>query len=218
MNDKLQKRIDAFIAGERSEKDTIAVKRIYVDMAGSLPGGMILGQIVYWHKGRLRVERDGELWLAKTHEAWWDEVRVTPKTAERAINKMVNDGFLEKRIFKFAGAPTVHIRIVWDKFLNLHNKLLSEMYGDPKDDMSNGIGQNVQNPEFRQNDQMDLDKMGKSLTETTVTETTATDITDNNNGFPFFDKLDNEMRALIPCPKCEKKILPERVDMNCAGH
>jgi hypothetical protein len=92
------------------------------------------------------------------------------------------------------------------------------MYGDPKDDMSNGIGQNVQNPEFRQNDQMDLDKMGKSLTETTVTETTATDIKDNNNGFPFFDKLDNEMRLLIPCPKCEKKILPERVDMNCAGH
>ena len=79
-----------FLLWERASRDTLEVKRIYVDMAGDLVAGLVLSQIVYWHlpnregKARLRVEREGDLWLAKARAEWWDECRISPKQADRA--------------------------------------------------------------------------------------------------------------------------------------
>ena len=38
-----------FIAWEQVSRDTIDVKRCYVDIAGDLVAGILLSQIVYWH-------------------------------------------------------------------------------------------------------------------------------------------------------------------------
>ena len=36
-------------------------------------------------RARLQVEREGKLWLAKSRTDWWDECRISPKQADRAL-------------------------------------------------------------------------------------------------------------------------------------
>lgn len=99
------------------------MKRVYIDMAGDLVAGVVLSQIVYWHlpsrdgKARLQVEREGKLWLAKGREEWWDECRISPKQADRALEVLEERGLIEVRLFKFGRAPRKHIRICEEAFL-----------------------------------------------------------------------------------------------------
>ena len=108
-------------------------------MVGDLTAGVLLSQIVFWHlpdkKGdtKIRVSRDGLPWVAKLHSDWWGECRVTVRQAERAIKQMVGLGIVETRVYKFDGNPTVHIRIVQDKFLErLRAVLEGEIRPDSK--------------------------------------------------------------------------------------
>lgn len=90
----------------------------YVDMAGDLIAGALLGQILYWFgagkdgKSRARIVKDGFLWIAKTRADWWDEIRISPKQYDRAAKILKEKGFIEIKTFKFYGNPTTHIRIV----------------------------------------------------------------------------------------------------------
>lgn len=90
----------------------------YVDMAGDLIAGALLGQILYWFgagkdgRSRARIVKDGFLWIAKTRADWWDEIRISPKQYDRAAKILKEKGFIEIKTFKFYGNPTTHIRIV----------------------------------------------------------------------------------------------------------
>jgi len=110
----------AWLASSR----TIAFRCIYTDMAkGDLVAGLMLSQIVYWsvsseHGGsRLRVEKDGMLWLAKSHHDWWQECRIGRKQMARAISVLKKEGLIEVRICRFNGTPTSHIRLLMSNFL-----------------------------------------------------------------------------------------------------
>lgn len=108
---------ERFLLWERSSRDTIEVKRTYIDIAGDLVAGILLSQIVYWHlpdrdgKSRLRVQREGKLWIAKGRTEWWDECRVSPKQVDRALETLRRHNVIETRLFKFNGSPTVHVRL-----------------------------------------------------------------------------------------------------------
>jgi hypothetical protein len=114
-----------FLEWEKASLDTIDFKKIYVDVAGGdLIAGLMLSQIIYWYlpdktgqKDKLRVFHDNENWIAKTYKDWWNEIRISKSQAERAIGILVNRGIIEKKVFKFYGEPTTHIRILKDNFL-----------------------------------------------------------------------------------------------------
>lgn len=114
-----------FLRHEAASRDSIDFKRIYVDMADDLIAGLMLSQIVYWHlpdaagKSRLRVQRDGHLWLVKGREEWWEECRLTAKQADLALKKLRARGLVETHRWRFNKAPTTHIRIVEARFLEL---------------------------------------------------------------------------------------------------
>ena len=113
-----------FLTWEQASRDTIDVKRCYVDIAGGdLIAGILLSQIMYWHLpakdggDKLRVEKDGETWLAKGRADWWDECRISPKQFDRASAILQKLGLIQTVVKRFSGNPTVHIRICWDTFL-----------------------------------------------------------------------------------------------------
>ena len=115
-----------FLRWEDSSNDIIDFKKIYVDMAGDLIAGLVLSELIYWYlpskdtgRNKLRVKHDGYLWIASRYKDWHDRARITESQAERAIKILVDKGLLIKAIFKFNGEPTVHVRIVEDKFLSL---------------------------------------------------------------------------------------------------
>lgn len=123
-------KIDQFFRWEQASRDTIDVKKIYVDVADDLVAGVLLSQIVFWflpnQEGRtkLRVNKNGFTWLAKGREDWWNECRIKPRQYDTAIKKLIDLEILEKETFKFNGNPTTHIRIIWEKFLTVLNNNL----------------------------------------------------------------------------------------------
>ncbi|MDM9580092.1 hypothetical protein [Nostoc sp. GT001] len=119
---------NSFLAWESRSRDTIEVKRCYVDVAGGdLIAGILLSQIIYWHlpdhegQSRLRIEREGYKWLAKKRDDWWKECRITPKQFDTAIKLLESKNLIVTALYKFANSPTKHIRIDWENFLELLN-------------------------------------------------------------------------------------------------
>lgn len=135
------KDFESFLKWERASKDTIDFKKVYVDMAhGDIIAGLLLSQIVYWHlpsrvsnRTRLRVRKDDHLWLAKGRDDWYEECRITSRQFDRASKILVEAGLIEKKLFKFNGSPTVHVRILQDPFLEALTIYTHSTYEDELD-------------------------------------------------------------------------------------
>jgi hypothetical protein len=116
-------RLEEFLQQQEIDNDRVDFRLIYADMADDLVAGILLSQIVYWHlpgkngQSRLRVVREGATWLAKAYGDWFDECRISEKQARRAMAVLEQRGIVETALFKFAGAPTTHIRIVPEGFM-----------------------------------------------------------------------------------------------------
>lgn len=113
-NQKMQE----FLTRSKQERDVIAVRRSYVDMAcGELGAGVLLSQIVYWHEpddegnSRLRVEKDGHLWIAKGRSDWWEECRITAKQFDHYAEILEANQLIYSKLYRFAGSPTKHVRL-----------------------------------------------------------------------------------------------------------
>ena len=122
-----------FLAWEAATKDTIDVKRIYIDLAGDLHAGIMLSQIIYWYlpgkngKTKLRVRRKGRLWLAKRYEDWYGEVRLTKSQSRRALGILKDKDFIITEIMRFNGTPQVHLRLNWGEFSRCLNEQLDSL-------------------------------------------------------------------------------------------
>jgi hypothetical protein len=113
-----------FIAWQAKSHDALGLRRAYIDIGGDLVTGLVLSQIVYWHlparsgKSRLRVVRNGQKWLVKKRNDWWDEVRVTAKQVDRALKVLRGKGLITTAIHRFDGNPTTHVAVDWQAFLD----------------------------------------------------------------------------------------------------
>lgn len=160
---EIQSAINFFLMWEETSRDTIDFKKIYVDMADDLISGLVLSQVVYWHlKGangvtRLRVNKEGYLWIAKKREDWHEEIRITPRQLDRALDILESKGLVATALYGFAGTPTKHIRLRWDTFLPAWQ----------------AISTKSENVTFLPNVEMHFNETSNSNTETT-TETTKT--------------------------------------------
>jgi hypothetical protein len=105
-----------FLKWEEASRDTIDVKRCYIDLAGDLVTGILLSQIIFWFlpskgKSRLWIEREGKQWLSKGRADWWEECRITPKQFDRSIKILRYKSLVKTKLFKFSGAPTLHVHL-----------------------------------------------------------------------------------------------------------
>jgi DnaD/phage-associated family protein len=156
---------DEFLLWERTTRDTIDFKKIYVDIAGDLVAGLVLSQIIFWYlpdkngNSKMRVKKDGYDWIAKTSAQWYDEIRITEWQAPRALNILEEKGIIEKRRYRFNGSPTIHIRLIQENFMALWEEQVHDLNG------------------FEGKPQIQMSESLNSLTETT-TEITYKDIDD----------------------------------------
>lgn len=169
-----------FYAWEATTRDTIDFKKIYVDITGDLIAGLLLSQIVFWFlpdkqgKTKLRVEKEGRMWLVKKREDWWEEIRITPKQFDRAIQLLEKKGLIECKLFRFDGSPQKHISLCIEALLSqLSDKLAFMPYPDwifPK-------GKNPFSPKGK----IHFDERVKTLTETTTETTTERDTSSSHS-------------------------------------
>jgi len=121
-----------FLLWEASLRSTLLVRKQYVDMAGGFKAGAVLGRMVYYYlpdrnggPNKLRVRKDGEYWIAKSREEWQTETFLTKKEFDRAMKELVDRGLVRKKTFHFSGVPTLHVRLVTDRFLEELVEVLS---------------------------------------------------------------------------------------------
>lgn len=90
-------------------------QHLLIDLAGDLVTGTLLSQIIYWFRPdkaghtKLRVEREGRLWLVKGRGEWWPEIRISTKQFDRSIGILRDRGLVEVKLFHFRRVPTLHI-------------------------------------------------------------------------------------------------------------
>ncbi len=178
---------EQFLLWERASRDTLEVKRLYIDMARDLVAGVVLSQIVYWHlpnrdgQARLQVQREGKRWLAKGRADWWDECRISPKQADRALQILEARGLIEVRLFQFGKAPTKHVRILPEGFLAAWRTELarSSEATDEEEYLPSDFPQRVKSISTKGRNpsspkvEIHLPQRGKSLDTETTTEITA---------------------------------------------
>jgi hypothetical protein len=162
---------EMFYAWEKSSRDTIDVKRCYVDLTGDLVAGVVLSQIVFWFlpdkqgQRKATIERDGRRWLAKPREAWWEECRVTPKQFDRAVTLLESLGIVHTALWKFNGVPVKHLSLNVEVLIDrLGKSILTK--GENGFSPKTVEGENGFSPKVK----MDFDLLGKSYKEDIIKE------------------------------------------------
>ena len=175
---------DDFIAWEATTRDTLDVKKIYIDMADDLLAGIALSEIVFWHlpdkhgRSKMRVNRDGHEWIAAPRWEWWERARITPRQSDRAVKVLRDKELIVTERWKWRNTPTVHIRINKDVFLKKWHDLskASPLPNPFLPDGEMGLFNETVKSVILPNGEMDLTESLHLKTETTHTETTTENI------------------------------------------
>lgn len=128
-----------FLAWELYSRDTIDLKRIYIDIAGDLIAGLLLSQIIYWNlpsketgKSKLQVKKDGHYWIVKGREDWYNEIRITKRQYDRASKILIEKDLIipSKTNWKFGGVPKTHLRLNFNKLIHKLNQFITDKQTD----------------------------------------------------------------------------------------
>lgn len=112
-----QEEVRSLIAHFSGQTNIITIPKIYIEILDEYNSAAILNQIVFWSDKSAR--NDG--YFYKTYAEWEKEVNLTEYQVRRSIKKLKELGFVETKVKKANGSPTLHYKL--DKF-NLSNRLL----------------------------------------------------------------------------------------------
>lgn len=93
--------------------NVIGIPRAFIRFMGSLQGGALLSQLIYWSDKGGR--EDG--WFYKTYQEWSEDIGLSEYEVRKWAKAMGEKGlgFLETRVMKANGSPTVHYRLDMQK-------------------------------------------------------------------------------------------------------
>lgn len=151
----------------------LLVRPEYIQVCEDAVTGILLSQIVYWFRpstqgtSKLSIFREGRWWVAKTQVEWCQETRISRKQYLRALQILLSKQIVVKRLWRFKGAPTLHLSLNLEVLLSLV-QALPEFKVEP-DDPIVPIGENP----LSQEGKIHLPVMGQScITENTEESTT----------------------------------------------
>jgi hypothetical protein len=115
-------------------EDRLHISLLSIDMAGGdIEAGLMLDRLRFWFKKnksgktKLRIQRDGKWWVAKSRSAWWDECRLKPRQVDRAAKKLIGKGLIETVVYPFNGHPTVHFTLNHKACNALYSKIIEAL-------------------------------------------------------------------------------------------
>ena len=104
--------MQALIIELSGQANMLVIPRVYIDLMGSIEGGLLLSQMIYWSD---RSKRD-DGYFFKSYDEWNQETSLSKHKVAGLVNKMKDAGFLETQVMKAYGSPTVHYRISFSDF------------------------------------------------------------------------------------------------------
>ena len=94
------------------QSKVMTIPRLYIEYMGSLDGGLVLSQVIYYSDRGSRT--DG--WFYKSYVEWTEELTLTKYQVSKQANIMKDKSILETKVMKANGSPTVHYRFLFDAF------------------------------------------------------------------------------------------------------
>jgi hypothetical protein len=155
-----QQDVFSLIAKLGGSKHKIAIDRTLCQFMGGLEGGVFLSQLLYWS------DKGNNEWFYKSHKEWYDEVFLSPYQVRQCIKACMERGFLETKVKKANGSPTLHYKLDPVVFMDSIMKFLSidnEKFDYRKSNISDSIPQNLS---------MESEKLSELITKTTTKTTT----------------------------------------------
>lgn len=96
------------------QANILTIPRLYIDYMGSIDGGLLLNQLIYWSdKGS-----DSDDWFYKTYLEWEEETTLSKYEVSKQANILKEKGVLKTNVKKANGAPTVHYKFLFSEFQN----------------------------------------------------------------------------------------------------
>jgi hypothetical protein len=113
--------VRALIIQFSGQANTITVPRLYALMMGSLDGGAFLNQLIFWS------DKGDDGWFWKSDGDFANDICVTPYSIRKSRDACIKAGFLETKIAKVGGAPTLHYYFLLDTFIEALKHYVTQM-------------------------------------------------------------------------------------------
>lgn len=177
-------------------------------LCGSANAGLMCCQGLYYSCMKVVIERDG--WFYKSSAEWEEETCLSRREQETARKALVAKGFLETKLQKVNGAPTLHFRMNFMAILAAHigaEKAKLESInpasgngGNEQTDSTeppNGNGGNVQS-DFPEQPNPGMHKTAKTYKESGEYQKTTQETTGRGERPPFPSTLKSFMAEIDP--------------------
>lgn len=175
------------------KENSIAVNISFMKYMGSLEGGAFLSQMVYWSDKSKR--EDG--FFYKTYKDWHDELYLSEHTVRKLTKKLTEKGFLETKLKKANGSPTIHYKLDFELFCQ-------EFIGFLKNEDS------ILNKSTLENENVNNGKLKSEVSLTEITTKTTTKTNNTNNNLPVENVKEEKVGK-------KSKYKYEEFDMNMAN-
>jgi hypothetical protein len=149
-----------YAAIQKASEDKIACQTVYVDITGDIEAAFVLDEIIFFTLPReqgisgLRVWKDGVLWMAVQRAEWWRRKRLTPRQADTAIQKLLEQNLIIKMVTKFNGQNAMHLRLNVPEFFRRYGEELEK--ANPPEDQGDTLTRDI-------NDLYEMMGMGSEL-------------------------------------------------------
>lgn len=113
----------------------LGIKREYVQLTGDLKSASLLARLLWWYKAprngktetKLQLVKDGYHWRAHSVAGWMEECALSRAEFYAAVANLTEKGLVVKAVHKFAGNPSVWMRLdldlLFEQMVNLKSEL-----------------------------------------------------------------------------------------------
>jgi hypothetical protein len=119
-----------FLAIKKASSHRINFEVAYIDMVGDFVAGALLSQILYWFepdkegRHKTRVTYKGRRAIAKSRNDWFDEIRISPKQYDKAVNILIKKGIVTVVNSMFNSKRTPFIMLNETNFIELYRQTI----------------------------------------------------------------------------------------------
>lgn len=99
--------ISSIITQFSGRNNVVPIPVVYIEITEDYPSAALLNQMIYWSD--LTKRTDG--YFYKSYTEWYQELRLTEYQVRRATKKLKSLGFVETKLKKANGAPTLHYKV-----------------------------------------------------------------------------------------------------------
>ena len=136
-----------YAAIQKAHEEKIGVQKIYIDITDNIEAALVLDEIIFFTlpreggKSGLRVWKDGYLWMAVHRSDWWERKRIKERQVDTAIKKLETQNLIIKKVYKFGGQTTTHLRLNSIEFFKRYGEELEK--SNPAEDESDSLSKDI---------------------------------------------------------------------------